>query len=301
MPGIDFSNDPLLQGRNFSYFDTQISRLGINFPEIAINKPVCPMRSNNRDGQHRQTIHKGKVNYHPNRFDAPHTTPVSQGGLESSGATVPQGKKVRALGPKFADHHSQAQLFYNSMTDVEKAHMVAAIQFELGKCEEEPVQQKIIDNLSNVDYEFALKISEALSLSPAKSTIPNHGKKSAFLSQVNGKQQVFTPEGRKVGLFVCEGFDVAAFGAVFAALKAKSIIPAIVGTRQKTKGSDGAEHKGKHIRLITCLTCLAIADAYLPLPQVTSRSRPADRPTLTPSLSVSHASLPLGSFSGFDR
>ena len=208
--------------------------------------------SNSRDGQHRQTIHKGKVNYHPNRFDAPHTVSEAEGAFEHSPAPIhPAAKKVRALGPKFADHHSQAQLFYNSMTEPEKAHMVAAVQFELGKCLEEPVQQKIIDNLSNVSYDFALAVSEALSLTPAKPTIANHGKTSAFLSQVNGKQQVFTAAGRKVGMFVLEGFDVSAFQTAYAALKAAGVMPMIVGTRQKTKGSDGVEHKGE-FTLETC-------------------------------------------------
>ncbi|KAL7415714.1 catalase 1 [Mrakia frigida] len=250
VPGIDFSNDPLLQGRNFSYFDTQISRLGVNFSEVPINQPVCPVMSNNRDGALRRKIHKGKVNYHPNRFDAPHAVPEEQGGYAHSKAPV-GGVKIKALGPKFADHYSQAQMFYNSMSPVEKIHQVSALQFELGKCEDESVQQRILDNLSNVDEELAIKVGEALSLTPAPATVPNAGHSSAFLSQVNGKRQTFTAEGRKVGLYVCEGFDVKAFLPVYAALKAAGVIPAVVGTRQKTKGSDGMLHKGD-FTLETC-------------------------------------------------
>lgn len=133
---------------SFSYFDTQISRLGVNFSEVPINQPVCPVMSNNRDGALRRKIHKGKVNYHPNRFDAsvfsplspssflffslttfflfhfsPHAVPEEQGGYAHSKAPV-GGVKIKALGPKFADHYSQAQMFYNSMSPVEKIHQV---------------------------------------------------------------------------------------------------------------------------------------------------------------------------------
>jgi len=244
VPGIEHSNDPLLQGRNFSYFDTQISRIGINFADIPINKPIgCPVMNNQRDGQGSHKIHKGTVNYFPNRYNAPHPVPPSQGGADTYPTAV-SGVKTRERGPKFSEHIKQAQLFYNSMTPIEKKHIQAAAQFELGKVQEESIQQIMIEAFNRVDHGLALAVAEELSLECPAALDNYHGKTSSFLSMVSGKKQVFSAATRKVGMFVSDGFDASAFLAVKTALTAAGAIPLAVGEKQKVKGSDGQLHKG---------------------------------------------------------
>lgn len=126
--GIDYSPDPLLAGRNFSYFDTQLSRLGINWQQLPINRPVCPVLNFNRDGQGQHAITKGTVNYWPNRFEVnpPSSHTQTPGGFQSYPAVEP-GMKARMLTPKWKDHTSQAQMFYNSLSPVERKHQVSDI------------------------------------------------------------------------------------------------------------------------------------------------------------------------------
>ena len=137
VPGIDFTNDPLLQGRLFSYTDTQLLRLGgPNFHEIPINRPLCPFHNNQRDAFHRQTIHKGRANYEPNSIDngwPKETPPAAQGGGFESYPERVEGHKIRNRSESFGDHFSQATLFWNSMSEPEKEHIIGAYTFELGK------------------------------------------------------------------------------------------------------------------------------------------------------------------------
>ncbi|MGB6408281.1 MAG: catalase, partial [Planococcus donghaensis] len=138
VPGIDFSNDPLLQGRLFSYTDTQLLRLnGPNFHELPINRPVCPFHNNQRDGFGRQTINKGRVSYQKSSFTNSTPAPVSEaeGGYAHYQEKM-EGRKVRARSESFKDHFSQATMFWNSMTKPERDHIIEAFSFELGKCQE---------------------------------------------------------------------------------------------------------------------------------------------------------------------
>uniref|UniRef100_UPI00388D0557 catalase n=1 Tax=Peribacillus sp. TaxID=2675267 RepID=UPI00388D0557 len=135
VPGIDFSNDPLLQGRLFSYTDTQLSRLGgPNFHEIPINRSVAPVNNNQRDGMHRMAINQGQVSYHKNGLanNSPEPASEAEGGYAHYQEKV-DGRKVRQRSESFKDHYSQAKLFWNSMTDVEKEHIIEAFHFEVGK------------------------------------------------------------------------------------------------------------------------------------------------------------------------
>jgi len=135
VPGIDFTNDPLLQGRLFSYIDTQLTRLGgPNFHEIPINRPIVPIHNTQQDGFMRQSIKKGKVNYEPNSLGGgcPYQAMMSHGGFHSYPEQI-NGQKVRARSASFNDHFSQATLFYNSQSDYEKKHIIDALRFELGK------------------------------------------------------------------------------------------------------------------------------------------------------------------------
>src|SRR6185436_1506625 len=151
VPGIDFSSDPLLAGRIHSYQDTQISRLGgPNFHEIPINAPIAPVHNNQRDGMHRQAIHRGRVSYEPNSLGG--GCPFQAGGAGFTAFRVPVvEEKVRGNPLKFAEHYAQATLFWNSQTPVEKAHIVRGFRFELTKVQTAAVRERVLSMLANVD------------------------------------------------------------------------------------------------------------------------------------------------------
>ncbi|MES2400399.1 MAG: catalase, partial [Pseudomonadota bacterium] len=168
VPGIDFSNDPLLQGRLFSYTDTQLSRLGgANFHEIPINKGVCPFHNFQRDGIHRQTVNKGRVAYEPNTLGDGSEFRVDGAaqGFQSFKEEL-ESPKVRGRSPSFDDHFSQATLFWNSQSAVEKDHIVAAFRFELSKVEVPEIRQRMVDNLAHVDQKLATRVAAPLGIKP---------------------------------------------------------------------------------------------------------------------------------------
>jgi catalase len=166
VPGIDFSNDPLLQGRLFSYVDTQLSRLGsANFNELPINRPIVPVHNNQRDGHMRHTINKGRVNYEPNTLGGgcPYQAMMKEGGFASFPEPV-EGVKVRGKSAKFHDHYSQATLFYRSQSVPEQNHLVNALRFELGKLEVPAVRERMIGQLAYVDADLAERVAEAFGI-----------------------------------------------------------------------------------------------------------------------------------------
>ena len=164
--GIDFSNDPLLQGRLFSYTDTQLSRLGgPNFHEIPINRPVAPVHNNQRDGHMRQTINTGQSSYHPNTTGngCPFQAKAIEGGFVSYNERI-DARKVRARSQSFFDHFSQATLFFNSQSESEKNHIVDAFRFELGKVEKESIISRVVSFLTLVDKTLASRVAEGLGI-----------------------------------------------------------------------------------------------------------------------------------------
>jgi catalase len=163
VPGIDFSNDPLLQGRNFSYNDTQLSRLGSpNFHEIPINRPVCPFSNNQRDAHMRVTINRGRVSYAPSSLDGHAMEEVGpKAGFVSYSQEV-GGPKIRERSPSFEDHYGQATLFWNSQTPVEKQHIVKALQFELSKVETRKVRQRILGHLDKINDVLASQVAKGI-------------------------------------------------------------------------------------------------------------------------------------------
>ncbi len=166
VPGIDFSNDPLLQGRLFSYTDTQLSRLGsANFHELPINQPIAEVHNNQRDGHMRHTIVKGRVSYEPNTLGGgcPMQRPWEQGGLVSHPEAL-EGNKTRARSSSFADHFSQPALFWRSQTDWEKDHIVNAFCFELGKVETTAIRQRMVSTLTQVDAVLAQRVADGLGM-----------------------------------------------------------------------------------------------------------------------------------------
>lgn len=133
----------------------------MNFHQIPINRPICPVFNNQRDGHMRMTISKGP-NYWPNRFGTPHPVPGAQGGYVNQPTPLPGGVKERVRGPKFAEHYSQATLFWNSMSPIEKVHIIEAFSFELGKCDEKLIQQRIVDQLNMVSNVFPVSLLDRL-------------------------------------------------------------------------------------------------------------------------------------------
>lgn len=166
VPGIDFSNDPVLQGRLFSYSDSQRSRLGgANFHELPINRSVCPIHNFQRGGQQRQTISKGRVSYEPNTLGNGSEFRVDGAaeGFQSYSNPV-EASKLRRRSPSFNDHFSQATLFWNSQSAVEKEHIVAAFRFELSRVDVAEIRQRMVDNLSHVDVKLAGRVASPLGI-----------------------------------------------------------------------------------------------------------------------------------------
>jgi len=168
VPGIDFSNDPLLQGRLFSYLDTQLIRLGgPNFHEIPINRPIAPIHNNQRDGYHRMTIDRGRVSYSPNSLqsNAPKLASEAEHGSVHYEEKV-EGQKVRQRSESFKDHYRQATLFWNSMSNTEKQHIIDAFHFEVGSVMDKQIQQRVVDMFNNVDGQLAAQIAVGIGANP---------------------------------------------------------------------------------------------------------------------------------------
>lgn len=232
VPGIGFSDDPLLQGRNFSYFDTQLSRLGINWEELPINRPVCPVMNFNRDGQGRHTISKGTVNYYPNRFNTVPPATAEEGGYVEYAQKV-AGIKARARSSKFKEHYNQAQLFYNSLSKIEKQHLTAALSFELNHCDDETVYKRISTRLTDIDLGLAQAVAEMVGAEPPqKAGKANAGKTARGLSQFDFPPEKPTIKSRRVAILIADGFDSTAFNAVKAALTAAQAVPMVIGPRR---------------------------------------------------------------------
>ncbi|KAH7883848.1 catalase-like domain-containing protein [Phlebopus sp. FC_14] len=234
VPGIGFSDDPLLQGRNFSYFDTQITRLGINFQELPINRPVCPVLSHNRDGKGRHRIIKSTVNYWPNRKDIGCPVPGDEGGYVEFAQRV-EGIKKRARGEKFQEHFSQPQLFFNSLAAYEKSHLIHAISFELSHCDDPIVYKSYINILNNIDCELAKAVAVNVGGDvPTEKGRPNHGKKSRGLSQADFFPKEPTIVTRRIAILIADGFNGVEMQAVRAALTSAKATCYVVGPRRNT-------------------------------------------------------------------
>lgn len=231
VPGIGFSDDPLLQGRNFSYFDTQISRLGINWEELPINRPVCPVMNNNRDGAMRHTITKGKVNYWPNRFDAVPPAEKEEGGYVDYPERV-VGIKRRQRSRKFQEHYNQAQLFYNSLSPIEQQHVAAALSFELDHCDDPVVFDRMAKRLAAINFDLSQKVAEMVGAEAPQESHHNHGDKSKGISQLEYMPANPTIATRRVAIIIADGYDSVAYNAIHAALASAMALPFTIGTRR---------------------------------------------------------------------
>jgi catalase len=244
-PGIDVSEDPLLQGRLFSYQDTQLSRLGtVNFHQLPINQPKgCPFQNLQRDGHMQTQVFQGRANYEPNSLadggedGGPREDP--KGGFRSFTAPL-EGTKVRLRAETFADHYSHARLFYRSQTSIEQAHLASALVFELSKCSFEHVRNRILGNLQNVDQDLAARVADGLAMPlPPKTAaaVEPIDMDASPLLRIVGKYPE-TLQGRAVGILVTDGADGAVVEAVKGAAQAegasvKIIAPKVGGAKLK--------------------------------------------------------------------
>lgn len=207
VPGIDVSNDPLLQARLFSYLDTQLIRLGgPNFAELPINRPVAPVHNNQRDGYGRQTINKGRTNYSPNSLGGgcPMHALMKDGGYVHYAEKI-EGHKIRQRSPSFADHYGQATLFWNSLAPQERRQLIEAAHFELGKVESKEVRQRVVDRIfSPIDHELAVAVAQGIGVTPpAQAERPNHGRRTAGISLEERKAKSI--KGRKIAILAMDG------------------------------------------------------------------------------------------------
>lgn len=233
VPGIDFTNDPMLQGRLFSYLDTQISRLGgPNFQQIPINRPLAPVNNNQRDGMHRMTIDEGQTAYYPNALNSnePHVADKGESRFKHCEVKI-DGQVIRERSESFKDFYSQAALFYNSMADYEKQHIIDAFRFELGKCKSKNTHNTVVDMLCNVNLDLAKKVGEGLGITVKKKTPKNtNSNASPALSMSNTVKSAKT---RKVAVIIDKGFGKEEFdlvtGAIVAAGAGYDIISAKLG------------------------------------------------------------------------
>jgi catalase len=252
VPGIDFSNDPLLQGRLFSYTDTQLSRLGsANFHEIPINRSINTVHNNQRDGHMRQQINKDRTSYNPNSLGGgcPFQAKAAEGGFTSYAERI-DAKKVRARSQSFFDHFSQARLFYNSQSEAEKNHLTDALRFELSKVETIDIRLRMLGLLSQVDKSLAQNVADELGLAvpkkleqPVNHSIPADGnpskfqprfvdqaiERSAALSMANTPKNSI--KSRKIAILAANGVNGAAVKQMKAALLGEGAVVEIIAPK----------------------------------------------------------------------
>jgi len=240
VPGIDFTNDPLLAGRIHSYVDTQISRLGgANFHEIPINAPVAQVHNNQRDGMHRQAINRGRVAYEPNSLGGGCPFQVGAAGVMSFPEPMPPDThKVRGKAERFAEHYAQARLFWNSQTSVEQTHIINAFRFELSKVMTPAVRERMVSGLMNVDMTLAKAVADGLGMRAMPAAMPKALKRNVTPEVTESPALSLTARPgdgsirtRRVALLVAEGVNGAALQTLRAKLVAAGAVPKYVGPR----------------------------------------------------------------------
>jgi len=263
VPGIDFTNDPLLQGRLFSYLDTQLIRLGgPNFVQIPINQPKVPVVNNQQDGYMRMQNPKGRVNYSPNSLGGgcPFAASVNEGAFVHYAERI-DGHKIKQRSESFNDHYSQAQMFYRSMSKVEQQHMIEGFHFELGKVEHMHIRERKVEHLARIDTELAEKVAEGIGV-----TVPKDVKPLSFADAAKGKRRAeislalrtidreknnTSSKGRKVAVLVEDGFDGKAVSVLKKALQKEGAMLEIVsknqGMRKAATGDDMQTDKNHKI------------------------------------------------------
>ncbi|QXZ10548.1 catalase [Comamonas sp. Y33R10-2] len=233
-PGIDFSNDPLLQGRLFSYLDTQLSRLGgPNFVQIPINAPKCPFSNHQRDGHMQMQVPKGRVNYEPSSLQ-PDSPRASQAEGFSSFAEAAVGSKGRVRPESFADHYSQARMFFRSQSALEQSHIASALVFELSKVQTPHVRSAVVSHLRVIDEELGQRVAKGLGMSPvpeaSNPTVPVQDLPVSPATRIMDRMKS-TLEGRCVAILVDEGSNADSVAAMRKALEAAKASVKLIAPR----------------------------------------------------------------------
>ncbi len=241
VPGIDFTNDPLLGGRIHSYVDTQITRLGgPNFHEIPINAPVAQAHNNQRDGFHRQAINRGRVSYEPNSLAGGCPFQAGKMGFASVAQSPVERDpdKVRGKPERFAEHYAQATLFWNSQSDIEKQHIIRAYRFELTKVQTRAIRERVVAQLRNVAEELATAVADGIDLRELPEPLPKLLKRAPKPEvDLSPALSLFARPGaagihtRRIAILVCDGVDGEAAAAVHTALAAQGAVPRFVGVK----------------------------------------------------------------------
>ncbi|MGN5884010.1 catalase [Staphylococcus simulans] len=238
VPGIDFSNDPLLQGRLFSYTDTQISRLGgPNFNQIPINRPVNKVRNNQRDAMHQMNIHEGQTSYHKNKLEGncPFTSSKSEGGYEHYPEKV-EGHKIRRRSDSFKDYYSQPRLYLNSLTQAEYDHTVDGFSFEIGKCKSMDVRQRAVNQLNKIDRELAERVAANVGVEvPEENEEVKTDKKDSQLTME--KYDIPLP-GHSVAILINGDVDPETLKSYAKSAADNQLNYAFVGKQQKSLSED---------------------------------------------------------------
>lgn len=273
VPGIDFTNDPLLQGRLFSYTDTQLSRLGSpNFHELPINRPVNEVHNNQRDAHMRMTVNKGKTAYFPNSIGGgcPHLAKIAEGGFSSYEERI-DAKKIRERSESFNDHFSQPALFYRSLKKHEQEHVIQAYSFELGKCTYDHIKERMLWILDQIDEKLAKSVAENLGMEipekvegpvnraiGADADVKKHqpGAKKMYLDKSEALSQEHLPsEGiatRKIAVLVGDGFSESDYNKMKKPLEKAGAMLELVGVHGGTiKCDKGDSHKVDHALMTT--------------------------------------------------
>jgi catalase len=244
VPGIDFTNDPLLQGRLFSYLDTQLIRLGgPNFAELPINRPVAPVHNNQRDGYGRQAIHRGRVAYSPNSLagGCPMTASAAEGAFVHHAERV-DGRKVRARSDSFQDHFSQATMFWHSISAPEQDHLVEAAHFELGKVETMAVRERMVHEFFNrIDHQLAVRVAQGIGVEPPTVDLDAPVTKLVPEVGVEARKRTDSIATRKVAILAADGYEHTALTAVRASLEAKGARCEVVAKRQGRLRGEGGD------------------------------------------------------------
>lgn len=234
VPGIDVTDDPLLQARLFSYLDTQITRLGgPNFGQIPVNRPHAPVNDMLRDGFHQHAVHSGAAPYRPNTLDGgcPFVAGADKGAFADLPVTVTESSKVRRNPASYDDHFSQVTLFWKSMTPVEQEHIIRAYTFELGKCYEQTIKERQLVALANIDPVLCAEVATGLGLPAPQPTVPpkvpaTEVVPSPALSQLG---HLWPPDGRMIGIVVDPDGDLDGLAAVRTAVFAANMVPLLIG------------------------------------------------------------------------
>ena len=239
VPGIDFSNDPVLQGRLIAYQSAQYDRLGsANFQDLPINRPLCPFRNNTRQGFMRYRIDVDQVSYHRNSLadNTPYTTPPEEGGYESYPKKI-DGHAIRARSKSFDDFFSQPRIFWNSLTPIEKQHTIEALSYQLGNVKSESVRQQNVDILVNVDQEMAAIVADNIGVKRPSGTNVPVSTSYASLSQASTPSYAYT---QKVGVLIGNGFNGNEVKNVLDMLQQYGVFIEIVSEQLGTvTGNDG--------------------------------------------------------------